>query len=496
MAGVRGGCAVSGLVERDAGRRGGGPGCKGVPMDAFSVEGQFWLPDAPGRTVPGTLSLAGSLALALDGSLAAYAPPPDGEPRRRGRRMQRPVVHGLLRDGREATLLDVEGTDASGPYGRASETHAVGAAVVGALVERDLFVGASCRFDSLQAWTHPDPMLQEQGGRDDQVAVSTARKVLTEARHGALTVRLIVGAEGTSGSARVWLDQVCVFELEGPPAALSVVVDDWVRPVQDFLVVALGSPARLTSLRVAVPDAEPRDGRPEAFFAATQPPEGSAPTVAGVRSYYSPALHRREDPVPPLSELLPAWFEIRDRLGDAVSLAAAPFHAPFMYAEHRYATAFQAAEALATRLHGGPEKARADHGARVQDATQALARSGLPEDTVRWATRVLQGANNKSLPQLIGELLDGVGAVGPDILSAAPEFGRYAAKLRAGVSHGGADRTDAARRHWHGQALLWAVRVRLLHEAGVPLAVLTDRARGTPAFKQMLAGLADPGQER
>jgi hypothetical protein len=201
-------------------------------------------------------------------------------------------------------------------------------------------------------------------------------------------------------------------------------------------------------------------------------------------------LHRREDSEPRLQDLLPAWFGLRDRLGDGVSLIAAPFHAPFMYAEHRYATSFQAAEALMRRLHGGPDKPGQEHRARVQAVTETLTRSGLPEETVGWATRILQGRNDKPLPRMINELLASVGEVGDDILAASSDFGRAASDLRIGVAHGGTNAADAALRHWHGQALLWAVRIRLLHEAGVPLPLLTGRARGTPGFQQMLSGLA------
>jgi hypothetical protein len=229
-----------------------GPFCKAVAVKPFAAEGQFWLPAVPDRKVPGTLALADTLVLSLDGSLLAYAPASADRGRGGGRRTRHPVVHGRLRDGRESTLLDVRGTDASSPYGHVAERHSVAAALLPGLIEQDLFVEASCRFDGLSAWVDPDPMSEERGGPDDRLVVRTARCVLAEAEHDGLTIRLVVGVEGTSGGDRVHLDQVCQLELQGPPSPLAVVVDRWVRPVQDFLVVVLGGPARLASLRVGV----------------------------------------------------------------------------------------------------------------------------------------------------------------------------------------------------------------------------------------------------
>lgn len=455
-------------------------------MKPFTAEGEFWLPSMPDRKVAGTLAFADGLMLTLSDSLQAFQWPTEGQVHLGGQQMRHPIVHGELRDGRHVTLLEVFGVDLSGPFGRITEVHDMAAGLVGGLLDEDRLDLASCRFDVLPAWVGPDPMYDDRDRVSDEVGISMRRNVLATAEHGRLTVMIFTDVEGEVRGDRVSLDQVCGIEIQGPAAPLRTVVADWVRPLQDFLIIALGRPVRLTSLHVRASGAGARDGHPEAFFGAVQPAEGPVLSAARVRSYDSPALHRREDTTPPLDELLSAWLALRQEVHDVSNLLTGPFYAPFIYGEHKYAATFQSAEALAKRRHGGKEKSRVEHRQRVATVAEALATGGLPEDTIGWATRILQGRNDRSLPQLIEALVQSAGDVGAELLATAPNFARTASDLRVGVSHGGVDTADPLVRYWHGQALLWVVRTRLLNEIGVPLEVLAARARATPAFKRML----------
>ena len=48
----------------------------------------------------------------------------------------------------------------------------------------------------------------------------------------------------------------------------------------------------------------------------------------------------------PLEELLTAWYELWVREREAIMHLLAPFHASFMYSQHKFGAAFQAVEAL------------------------------------------------------------------------------------------------------------------------------------------------------
>lgn len=77
------------------------------------------------------------------------------------------------------------------------------------------------------------------------------------------------------------------------------------------------------------------------------------------------------------------------------------------------------------------------------------------------------------------------------LLAAAPGFARQAAALRAGVvAHGGSDRPDLLVAHWHGQALLWLMRIALLAEAGVPVERTSARAAAVPYWKRAVGEIA------
>jgi len=121
------------------------------------------------------------------------------------------------------------------------------------------------------------------------------------------------------------------------------------------------------------------------YFAAVQPAAAAAPTAARLGDYYAPTLVTGDDPPVPLAGLLRRWCEVREEHLDAVPLICGPFYAPFIYCEHRYASTFQAAEALAKKEFDTETKA--EHKARVAAVLGVLEQSGLDPDVVTWPAR-------------------------------------------------------------------------------------------------------------
>lgn len=458
-------------------------------MGWLSTDGRFWLPDRPDRLVPGVVTTDDGVTLRLDDSLKDFEWPAEGAVRSASW-AEHPVVHGASRDGRDLTLLGLGGLDMCGPFGRIREVHHAHALLVGGHAAADVFEVATATFDLLPAWLDPGPVSQQSLGSLDPVVIPVERRVLVTATVGVAEIKVVVGVEGRADSDRVELAQVCAVEIRGPAVPLARLLADRLRPVHDFLIVALGRPCRMTGLQVRPSGAGQRDRSLEVHTSGIQPAGSDVLSVARARSYDSPVLHVREQAGPDAGDVLMRWYAIHDDLREVVDLLTGPFHAPFTYVEHRYGALFQSAEAYAKRRYGGTEKTKKEHRDRVAAVTDALAAGDLPEDVVGWATRILQGRNDRSLPQMLDALAAACGQAGGDLLAAAPGFARQAAALRAGVAHGGSDRPDPLVAHWHGEALLWLMRIALLAEAGVPVERTSARATAVPSWKRAVDEIA------
>ena len=124
--------------------------------------------------------------------------------------------------------------------------------------------------------------------------------------------------------------------------------------------------------------------------------------------YDAPTLHTYADSAVAFAALVGRWFSLRGGLADAISLLCGPYYAPFIYSQHRYASTFQSAEALAHTLPGR-QKPRSEHKARVLAVSTALQAADIDPETVRWASGILQGRNDKPLHQLMEELISSTG---------------------------------------------------------------------------------------
>jgi hypothetical protein len=464
-------------------------------VEPFTLDGTWWLPETPARRIPGTLTFnEDGLWLVVYGSLPETTDDldfPDWA--------ETPAVLGQGHDGKKVTILRAEGANLTHP-GTSRSNYKVGLALLGAHTTQDSFTGAWCEFDCLNAWADP-PSLVIEKHPDEPHAFRFDHVQMDSAEVEEAEIRLVGSVAGEVGSQAVHIDQCAMFELEFPEISSRDVINKWIRPLMDLLTVCLGRPVRLTSLRLLPTPTGPKDSVAavlfgnnrlvDAFFSAVQAPPGKIPTVADLAVNATPTLLTYHDSPIPFEELVPRWFSLRSELRDVFVLFTGPYHATFMFDEHRYASVFQSAESLARSRLGRREKTRDEHAQRVNTIVAAAESVGVDPETVEWARRVLQARNDKPLWLLVEELAKSTGAVGDAILAARPDFSKLVASLRAGVSHPGLRRDlDYAERYWLADALRWIIRARTLLYLGLTLAEVEQRVQRRNGFTHMLEQIA------
>ena len=444
-------------------------------MEVYSAEGMWWRPEASQHRVPGTLtSDEDGVQLVVYGPLRPSIPSKVGVNKiEESQWVATPVVHGRTRDGADITLLGVGGL-LSLPVPCAAEVrepYTVSVACIGGHFSEDAFIEARAEFDWLDAWLDPPSIVDDSvtGSRDETV-VRVGRSELARAEILGGTLRLITGVAGREGPSAIHLDRRSAVSIDlDEPQPWQTILDSWIQPFHDLLTISIGRPVRLTELRLRPADADPRTPLCDVRFEVVQAQPKASPSQQALLNYTAPTLITRRDAGVPLEELLTAWYELWVQEREAIMHLLAPFHASFMYSQHKFGAAFQAVEALHhTPRFTGREMDRRSHQERVAAIVRAAQAAGVEDDTVAWAERVLRSRNDKPLTQKIEDVVRSAGACGDAVLKAAPTFPSTVAGERAGVSHPGAGRSlDAADRYWHGEVLTWIVRTVLLAAAGV-----------------------------
>lgn len=378
-----------------------------------------------------------------------------------------PVVHGRLRDMKDVTLVGVSGHNLIGPFDEVREVYRVDLTLLGWHASADAFTEVWAEFDWLDAWLDPPSIVSDEGNLDTS-KVWEAPVELASAQVEGDTVRLISGVRGERRLSAVHLDRWSALAVKlVVPLDWKSIVERRIRPIHDLLTVALGRPVRLTKLQLRPVDIDRRIPLCEGRFDIMQAASASR-TRQGIDNYAAPTLLKGNDSRIPLDQLLHAWFDLWERNRDALILLLAHFYAPFMYSDHKFATMFQALEALHSSRFESRELDRNAHAERVAAITEAATKASIDTETVQWAERILKAGNYKSLPQKIDELVRATGPVGATVLAAVPSFSTRVARTRTGVSHGGAPQhLDTAARHWHGEVLQWIARTLLLADVGV-----------------------------
>ncbi len=389
-----------------------------------------------------------------------------------------PLIYGVDHDQRDITLVGSFGMLEQFP-GITEQTFNVTLALVGQHLPNADFIGIQAEFDHLADWVNaPDIATVEKEPRTIRVN-REATEIVRTLWEGA-TLTITSGITGQSDTEQIRLDRYCTFAAESSPQEWSELLDTYLRPFHDLLILCLGRPLRMTDVQLRPAGS---DRWVEAYFSAIAPPQGQM-KPSSIHSYNSPTLLTAMTAPMPLADLLPAWFNLHRRLKTVVTLLHAPFYAPFTYSEHRYASFFQSVEAyhkLEKDQFEGRELTRAEHRQRVREVVAALKASGLPDEHVRWAKNVIEGRNDKPLKAQVEEVVASTGVLGERVLRTVPSFSGAACDARTSVSHGAADKgVNTATRHWFGEVLLWVMRVRLLQHLGAN--DVDERALQRPSF--------------
>lgn len=452
-------------------------------MEHFSEAGQFWLPDKT-RRVPGLLTYDGDgLQLKLYDSLLEFDASTEwgtAQPEW----VSYEIMHGRLFEANqeELTLCNVTGFSFLGPFNQVSESYRAAACVRGRNLSSATFTEAWVEFDVLNGWADPPQLARQSDSGAIEIPVRTrelAVAVVDDTR-----IRLVATAVGTWGTS-VDLRQTTSLHIKSPAAiSLADLVDNWVRPLQNMLVVALGRPVSISGLTAHAADQGSYPYPCKISLTSTQRAAKPDVSVADIRGYGEPTLQLYSDEHLPFAQLVPAWFELNTDpdLADVVVRLCAPFYASFIFGEHRYADFFQAAEGLARKLFDTRRLPRAEHRELVAQMEAALLEGGISPDDAGWARRVLGSRNDRSLRDYLNDLVASLGAAGDAILEVHDGVVGLMVDERTGVSHGGKQTGAPATRHWLADLVLWMVRGRLLVELGVPSDVMSARLLGRVAF--------------
>ncbi len=453
-------------------------------MDYFALDGSWWLPGSPDHRVTGTLTFsADGLTLVVYGSLVPTVRVPNAVLEQSIPDWEETaVILGHSHGGKKVTLLGASGANFIGPH--VSDSHyRVRLALTDVEATVDAFTEVQCEFDCLTAWTEPPSISEPLDDSRRQFHLRFENAELGIAQVADAQVELIAAVVGTIGGNTANVKQEAAFRISLPSTSSRDIVK-WVRPLQDLLVLVLGRAVRLTGLYMKPEGAGSDEMFGRASFEAVQPPAGPTPDWSAIMSYTAPTLLTFRDSPVPFAELMPRWFRLRQELHEVLVLLHGEHYATFMFNEHKYSAVFQSAEALANaRGLSGREKTRQEHRARIIGIAAAARAAGIDEEAVGWAERILITRNDKPLAQQIHDLVASTGEIGKRVLDASPDFGRITAAARTGVSHGRAQNAmDAAARFWHGDALRWIVRSRVLMDLGLDLAEVEHRVLSRGGF--------------
>lgn len=463
-------------------------------MEYRTIYGRWWLPESPGHKVPGTLTLdAAGLRLSvheqlrtLDSGVVVWGG---------GKWTVEPVVHGLGSGGQELTVFEAGAV--TGPFEQNEQDYSVRWAALGRWLDEDDFTAVEFSFDHLTKWTEPPRMTLEDDVGVIKVDPSSYR--VGDATIGADVLELRIGSSGTASESAIHLDRAAAFTLRmGAPATFGEILKSRIGPLHDLLTLTLGRPVRITYVKVERAQRSGREPMVDLIYDAQQVPPSTAPTPASLRSHPTIVLLPDLLAAGTFSEVFRNWYILRERQGQALVQLLVPHYVTFLFAQHRFTTAYQAAEAYSGEQFGSQELDDEDHHKRVQLVMDSLD-AELDREEFKWAKRVLKsklsGTNYKTQRQLIRELIAATGRMGRDVMLADPKFDRTVANNRGGLSHsGGSGELTGLQLHWYSETLRWLVRARLTADLGVPFAEVEKAARTGGWFKRAVREVREAAQ--
>jgi hypothetical protein len=462
-----------------------------------SYSGSWWLPENSGRRLAGELRYDAQDAIQL--VLYDHLQEPDAQQFEFGpddlAAIAVPLLHGRRHaDSAPVTLIGVSGQTLGIPSSWVTNSFDVEMVLAGCHAKTDAFTRIDIEFDDLRTWAESHGRVDNSERNIAKIRTDQIELAACELQDGA-KVALYTGVFGRWGDDGTDLMEHAAFSVEVPaPQAALDLVECYIKPLQDFLMVSLGVVVRLTEVRLSVVNEHDRRVVGTALFPVDQWPVGdqepkSSQQWSQVFDYRAPTfltaiqLLNEERPLD-AGKLISRWLDDYESTSEVLRQLLAPFYTPFMSPEHRYSSTFQSAEALHQVLGLSPKDLpKPEHTERYERIIQLLKSSpDVPLVDAEWAAKVLPSRNDKSLAGKIEEILNGAGPAGAALLEAAPLFGILAGRLRGKVSHGGAHVTTARRQ----QRLVYELALRWIVRGHLVCRVLAESER--KSFWERLAG--------
>jgi hypothetical protein len=437
-----------------------------VPRDFSSFDrsvehrGEWWVPEAPGRRVPGVLRLADGFQLELEKPLVKPLPPSPGISSLGAwdEIEERSVIYGDLQQGSRVTLIDAwRSTGGIPPELAGSELWRGQPVLVG------FHVGPDAQFDRIAVST--DYLLDWTGYRGYSLEIEPGG-VGVRARDEEL-FSLEYGHRYSLWSDFGFSNHHEGFDLKtsaywrvdlSRPMHLRDAIEEVVAPLQDLVSFATMRPNRISSLHVR-PVGEEKLGELIMRLRGD-----SSPLREEKLYYFDQLMPLQRIGVSRLRSVLPGWLSAYRRLRIIINRLLAIDYAPFLYDNHKAANILQAAEGLHRELWDRTGVTPEEHSARI-DA--ALARS-LSEEASAWARDILEDKNGLSQKTRYSEIIDRSLEAGfPYEVADKTKYVKTLTKLRNKPAHGSAPCGDPETNFWNTEGLRWMLRAILLHEVGL-----------------------------
>jgi len=460
--------------------------------------GHWWLPDEPDKKVPGILSFAPGTGLRLrligGWDYQVTRPGPNGSTIITDQTKVWPMVHGYG-DNAPVTLLNVSLVTARGGFFGEPDTLEVRAntALVGALMEAPdeaAFVAGVGDIEDLTVWSRRsgvDSRVQfnAQGG-ETMGEIELRRLAPLTATAGPLRVKLSHYAwypfsedSRAQRVTRVRESQVIRFERDDPQPLKYWV--DLLSSTADLMSLSTLRACGIVSMRVYVPptpdqwpgDHPMRDQQHEVAIymervVKPRPDDDALP----FRNY----VLTLDDL--PFEELMPRWLEVRDKFAAARSMILGLRYVRNGYVETRLVTAVAAAESMHRALEPSPPIPRAE----FKEMRRTLLGAVAPEQKAWLADRLTEHSNVPTLKQRLLDLVSRLGDAGLRLVHDPGIWAKSAKDGRNLLAHTGTASNDLEHLHAVTEVTAAVVILNLLHELGVPQAVLSKAVDEHPVL--------------
>lgn len=469
-------------------------------MSSREWRGRWWLPADREKPVGGDLTLsADEFVLTTDGPLRT-AEIPKGQTKftELFQQVVEPVIFGRTRDGGNLTLLGCEGAIPVIPGEVNAGEWRPRSALVGAHLEHDelRFSAVDIEVRHLADWAgglHFSHSLtyETHDRRVSRVEAKAERKVLGEAQLGDIRIELGLVPIFTTRDLTAEIGHYPRFRVEpAEPFSWEKAMENWVRPLRDLVSFATSRPASLEHIRLRPEEEGDESGRLVELL--LQLIDLKRPEQENKRLSPYDVLFTASELPGEFGDGLARWFELHASYASVIGRMLSVSHAPFIYEDQRFLALAQAAEAYHGISIGGTPTPKDEHKQRV-----SLAAADLADPDLRsWAVPILAESNWFHLTERLEQLLEGAGSMGE--LIAVPDretLLKRIVKTRNYLTHHGEKHSlvlsSLSDLFWHGQALAWLLRIRLMGQLGFSEEEIAKRVRRTPRFQGFRKGMEE-----